>query len=107
MHRGQRKQARDWSVVLVEPAVGKNQQRVPGLDGLRGTAAELVERALQARLRHPRPEERGQRGGQEIALRNAAQLFQIAIGQDRMRQFQRVAMLRRLLQNVALAFRCS
>ena len=50
---------------------------------------------------------RGQRGGQEIALGDAAQLFQIAVGQDGMRQLERVAVLRRLLEDVALACRCS
>jgi hypothetical protein len=44
----------------------------------------------------------GQRGGQEIALRDAAQFLQVAVGQDGMRQLQGVAVLRRLVQDVAL-----
>ena len=34
--------------------------------------------------------------------RNAAQFLQVAVGQDRVRQLQRVAVLRRLVQDVAL-----
>ena len=41
-------------------------------------------------------------GGQEIAPADAPQSFEILIGQDRMRQLQRVAMLRRLFEDVAL-----
>ncbi len=69
---------------------------------MRGAAAQIVERVPQAGFAIFGAEERGQRGGQQIARRNAAQLFQIAIGQDRMRQLERVAVLRRLVQNVAL-----
>ena len=43
-----------------------------------------------------------ERGGQQIAGGNAAQFFEIAIGEQRMRQLQRVAVLRSLVQNVAL-----
>ena len=46
-------------------------------------------------------EERRQRGGQQITGRNAAQLFQVAVGQDRMRQLERVAVFRSLAENVA------
>ena len=35
-------------------------------------------------------------------MRNAAQFFQVVVGQDRMRELQRMAMLRRLGQQVAL-----
>jgi hypothetical protein len=64
--------------------------------------AQIVKRVLQTRLAIGGAEQRRQRGGQQIAGRDAAQLLQIAIGQDRMRQLQRVAVLRRLIQNVAL-----
>ncbi len=83
VHGGQRQQAGDGRVIGVDAAVGKDQQRVAGLDGQRGAAAKLRERALQALGAFLHREEHGQRGGQEIALRNAAQLFQIAVGQDR------------------------
>ena len=61
-----------------------------------------VERALQALGAFLHREEHGQRGGQEIALRDAAQLLQVAVGQNGMRQLEGVAVLRRLVQNVAL-----
>ncbi len=48
-------------------------------------------------------EERGQRGGEKIARRDAAQLFEIAIGEDGMRQLESVAVLGRLIENVALS----
>ena len=102
VHGGQRQQAGDGRVVLVHAAVGENQQGVARLDGQRRAAAELVERALQALLAVLHREKHGQRGGEEIALRDAAQLFQIAIGQDGLRQLERVAVLRRLVQDVAL-----
>ena len=41
-------------------------------------------------------EEHGQRGGEKIALRNAAQLFEIAIDQYRAGDSESVAVLRRL-----------
>ena len=47
-------------------------------------------------------EQHGQRGGQEVAPTDAAQFFQIPVGQDRVRQLQRVAVLRRFIEDVAL-----
>ena len=102
MHGGHGQQAGNRRIGRIDAAVGENQQRVAGVDGVRGAGAQIVQRVLQARLAIGGAEERRQRGGQQIARRDAAQLFQIAIGQDRMRQLERVAVLRRLVQNVAL-----
>ena len=49
-----------------------------------------------------RAEERRQGGGEQIAGRDAAQLFEIACWKDGMRQAESVAVLRLLVQNVAL-----
>ena len=100
--RGHGQQAGDGSVFFVDAAVGENQQRVAGLDGQRGAPAQLGERALQTLGAVFDGKQHGQRGGQEIALADAAHLFQIAIGEDGMRQLQGVAVLRRLVEDVAL-----
>ena len=102
VHRGHRQQAGNRRVGRIDAAVGEDQQRVAGIDGERGAGAQVVERVLQARLAILGAEQRRQRGRQQIARGDAAQLFQIAIGEDRMRQLERVAVLRRLVQNVAL-----
>ena len=93
VHGGQRQQAGDGRVVLVHAAIGKNQQRVAGLHRQRSSLAQLFERALQSSFAVAGAEQRGQRGGQQISGRNPAQFFQIAIGQQRMRQLQHVAVL--------------
>ena len=69
---------------------------------MRGAGAQIVERVAQAGFAICSAEERGQRGGEQIAGGDAAQLFQIAIGQDGMRQLEGVAVLRRLIEDVAL-----
>ena len=48
VHGGQREQARDGSVVFVDAAIGKNQQRVAGLHGQRSALAQFIESALQS-----------------------------------------------------------
>ena len=48
-------------------------------------------------------EEHGKAGREEIPPAHAAQFFQPPIGDHRMAQFQRVAILRRLFENVAFA----
>ena len=67
-----------------------------------GSAAEAVERAFEAGLPFGGGKQSGQRCGEKIALRHAAQLLEIAIRQDGMRQFERVAVHRRFRQNVPL-----
>ena len=88
--------------MAIDAAIGEDEQRVAGVDGVRGAGAQIVERVLQAVFAIRGAEQRGQRGGQQIARGDAAQLFQIAVGQDGMRQLEGVAVLRRLVQNVAL-----
>src|SRR5581483_5059266 len=100
--RGQGQQTRDGGVVLVDAAIREDQERVAGLDRERSAPAELIERPLQSLLAVGDREERRQRIGEEIALRDTAQLLQIAIREDRVRQLQRVAVPRRLVQDVAL-----
>jgi hypothetical protein len=102
VHRGQSQQAGNRGVVGVQAAVRENQQRVARLDGQRRAPAELIERPLQTFRAFIGGEQQGQRGGQKIALRHAAQLFEIAIGEDGMLQLERVAMHRRLVEQVAL-----
>ena len=48
-------------------------------------------------------EQRRQSGRQEVAPTHPAQPLEVEIGQNRMRQLQGVAMLRRFLEDVALA----
>ena len=103
VHRRQRQQAWNGSVVFVHAAIRKNQQRVPSLYRQRSTLAQLVQSALQARFAVADAEQRGQSGRQQITIRNPAQFFQFAIGEQRMRQLQHVAVLGRLFENVALA----
>src|ERR1019366_1815035 len=45
-------------------------------------------------------EQHGQRGRQEIPLADAAHFFQVAVGEDRMRQLHGVAVQRRLVEDV-------
>ncbi len=102
VHGGERQQARDRRVFVVHAAVGKNQQTVAVADGERGAPAQAVQRAFQLARSARGRKHRLQRGGQKVAPTHAAQLFQVEIRQNRMRQLQRVAVLRRLFQNIAL-----
>ena len=103
VNRGQGQQTRNGGVVFVHSPVGKNQQRISGSHGKRGSLAQLIQRAFQSRFSITSAEQRGQGRRQQIAIRNPAQLFQLSIGQQRMRQLEHVAVLRRLLEDVALA----
>ena len=95
-------QAGDRGIFFIHAAVGENQQSVAGLDGEGSAPAELGECPLQALGALFHGEKHGQRGGQEIALADAAHLFQVAVGENGMRQLHGVAVLRRLVQDVAL-----
>ncbi len=72
------------------------------MDGARGAPLELGERAFESLGAFFDREERGQRGGEEIALRDAAQFFEIAVGEDGVLELERVAVLRSFGENVAL-----
>src|SRR6185312_7950730 len=103
VHRRQRQQTWDRRILLVHAAIRQNQQRVAGLYRQRRSLAQLFQRALQSFFAFLRAEQRWQCRGKQIARRHAAQLFQIAIRENRLWQFQRVAVLRRLFQDVALS----
>ncbi len=100
VHGGERQQARDRRVVLVHAAIGKNQDGVTRLDGQRGLAAQLFESLLHFTAA-VHTEKHRQRRGEEVAPTDATQLFQVPIRHDGMSDLERVAMLRRLIQDVA------
>src|ERR1051325_377590 len=85
VYRGERQQTGNRSVVFVQSAVGEDQQRVSRLDRLGSLLAELRERSLQTLSAVLNREQRRQSARQKLAVGNAAELFQIAIGKDRMR----------------------
>ena len=102
VHGGQRQQAGDRGVIFVDAAVGENQHRVAGCDRQAGPLAKPVQRPLQSLLAIRHPEQHWQRGGQKIAPGYTPQLLQIAIGQDGVQQLHGVAVLGRLIEDVAL-----
>ena len=102
VNRGHRQQAGDRGVGWIDAAIGNDEQRIAGIYGKRSARAKVVERVLQTGLAVGSAEQCGQCGGQQVARRNTAQLFQIAIGQNGMRQLERVAVFRRLIEDVAL-----
>ena len=103
VNRRERQQARNRRVFVVHAAIGKDQQRVARLDGLRGALAKIFDGLLQRALAAFDAEQRRQRGGQEISPFHAAQLFEAPVRNDRMAQLQRVAVFRRLFEDVSLA----
>ncbi len=74
VHGRQRQQAGNGGVIVVDAAVRQNQDVVAGLDRDRSAPAQRIERALQPLCAIRRAEQGGDGGGQEIALRDAAQL---------------------------------
>ena len=102
VHGSHGQQAGDGRVSGVDAAVGDDEQRVAGVHGVGRTRAEVVEGMPQSYLAVCRAEECGQCGGQQVAGRDAAQLLQIAVGEDGMGQLERVAVLRRFVKDVAL-----
>ncbi len=102
VHGSHGEQTGDRSVGGVDSAVGDDEQRVSGCDGVCGACTQLIERIAKAGFAIFRAEECRQRGRKQIAGRDAAQLFQISIGQDGMRQLEGVAVLGGLVEDVAL-----
>ena len=102
MYRGQREQARNRSRLGIDIAIGKDQQRIAGLDGKRSALAKAVERALEFLFAAIDRYSAGSVSASKSPVRNTAQFLEIPIGQDRMLQLQRVAVLRRLVEDVAL-----
>src|SRR5262245_60645895 len=101
MDGGKRQQTGDGRIVRVHAAIRKNEKRIPGLDGERGATTELRQSALETLFTFVYGEQHWQGRSQEIALRDATQFFQVAVGEDGMRQLECVAVLRRLRQDVA------
>ena len=102
VHRRQRQQTGDRREAGLDAAVGEDQQRVSVPNGQRGAPAQPFQVPLEFLLPAIGTVDGRQRGGQEFAPGNAPQLLQIVIRQNRMRQLERVAVLRRLLEDVAL-----
>ena len=103
VYRGQRQQARDWSVIFIHAAIGKNQQRISRLHRQRSSLAQLIQRALQplrllsretARAAWSRADRRSKPGAASPGRDSS---------QHRMRQLQHVAIFGRFFENVALA----
>ena len=69
---------------------------------MRGASAQVFERAAQALFAVFGAKERGQRGGKEVARGDAAQLLEVPVGEDGIGQPESVAVLRRLVEDVAL-----
>jgi hypothetical protein len=98
----QGKQRWNGCKLFIDSAIGEDQQCITGFDGERGPAAEPVQRAFETSFAFRRAKDGRQRGSEQIATRNTPQFFQIAICEDRMRHFERVAVFRRLTKDVAL-----
>ena len=99
VHRRQRQQAGDRRVLSIHAAVGKNQQRVAGLDGERCAPAQALPSARSRPVfAVSRAEQRRQRGRQEDRPWTRGAAFPDRDWSDRMRQLQRVAVLRRFVE---------
>ena len=103
VHGRQCQQARDRRIFLLDAAVRKDQDRVSRLDGERSPAAQSDESSLQLLPSAINPEKHRQRRGKKISPGQAAQFFQVVICQNRVLELQRVAVLRRFIQEIALA----
>ena len=103
VHRSHGEQAGDGRVGCVDAAIGDDEQRVTGVDGMRSAAAEIVEGVAQTFFAVRSAEKCRQSGGEQIAGGNAAQFLKLAVGEDGMRQAEGVTVLRSLVENVALS----
>jgi len=64
---GHGQQAGDGRVGRIDAAVGEDEQGVAGVYGVGGAGAQVVKRVLEALFAVGGAEERGQRGGQQVA----------------------------------------
>src|SRR5262249_31719781 len=101
--RRKRQQAGNRCVIFIESAIAKDENRIAIADRKRRPPAESIERAAQLFFSAVCAEQSFKRRREKIPAAYAAKFFQIAIRQYRMRQLQRVAVLRSLPQNVALS----
>src|SRR6185437_2227344 len=102
VHRGHGEEAWNGRGSGVDVAIGEDQQRIARSDGVRGAVAQVVERMLEAGFTVSSAEMRGQGGRKQIAGGNAAQLFEIPVGENGVRKLERMAVLGRFLEDVAL-----
>ena len=107
VHRRQREQTRDRCVLFVDAAVGKDEDAVSRLDRQRCAAAEAGERAFQFLFAAVGAEEHRQRGREEIALRYAAELLQIAVGEQADRAASAYDSSAASLRGCCARYRCS
>ncbi len=102
VHRRQRQQARNRSLLFIDAAVGKNQQRIAVLDRQRSPPAQPSRRAPDPRSPPSTRNSVGSVDARKSPCDTRRSFSRSRVGQNRMRQLQRVAVLRRLVQNVAL-----
>src|ERR1019366_3234643 len=67
----------------------------------RSSAAKFIESALEAFFAFLHTKTSGERGGQEIAVREATEFFEVAIGEDGLRQLQGMTVTRSFVEDVA------
>ena len=104
MHRGGGQQRRDGRVGRVDAAIAHDEDARARADGAARRGAELVDGAAEVRLgvalgRKQRHERRGAEVGRGVG----AQLRELVLGEDRVRQLEHAPLARRLLEEVALA----
>jgi hypothetical protein len=100
--RGQGQQAGDGGIVFLDPAVGEDQHRVPGLDRQGSAPAQPGQGPFEFPPPAADAEEHREGGGQEITPGKAAQFFEIVVGQDRVAELQGMAVPGGFLEEVAL-----
>ena len=84
--RGQGQQRRNGRVVFVQPAVAQYQDAITVADGLIRAPANEIQAALEFLPAAVNAIKGLNGGGQEVAPADAAQSFEIEIGEDGMRQ---------------------
>lgn len=99
---GEGEEAGDGGVVLVDAAVGEDEEGVTVLDGARGAAAEEFEGALELLFTAIGGKGRMEGGGEKVAPGDAAEFFEVVVGEDGLFEFEGVAVFGRLFEDVAL-----
>ncbi len=102
VHAAGGQQGRNRHQLLIYSAVGKDQNRHPFGDGLRGLAAQLVQPPLHPRRPFLAREEHRQATAFQRAGVDLLDSHQVGVGQDRLIEPQQLALGRRLLQQVPL-----
>src|SRR5581483_3891671 len=102
VHGGEREEAGNGRVVLVEATIGEAEHGVAVRDGERGATANLIEGTAKTVFALFYAEAGGEGGSEEIAEAETAQLFELAIGEDGLRELERVTVQRRFVEDLAL-----